>query len=150
MPKSRYLQWLERSGNIEAYLQRLVDAFNPTAAAGVMCRTTLSVGWDGRLFDCDLNQMLELTMAHGAPQHIDDLDLAGDSLTTLAQRRIVTGRHCFGCTPVPQGPGGRAPTSWTSRPASPSPSFPSEVPALLAGPRRSSRLGAGIKVLWPF
>ncbi|QDU68753.1 radical SAM/Cys-rich domain protein [Engelhardtia mirabilis] len=98
MPISRYLQWLERSGNLEAYLQRLVDAFNPTAVAGVMCRTTLSVGWDGRLFDCDFNQMLELTVAHGTPQHIDDLDPAGDSLVRLRERRIVTGRHCFGCT----------------------------------------------------
>jgi Protein of unknown function (DUF3641) len=58
-----------------------------------MCRTTLSVGWDGRLYDCDFNQMLELEVAHGAPRHLADFDLAA-----LATRRIVTGRHCFGCT----------------------------------------------------
>ncbi|MBK7643549.1 MAG: arsenosugar biosynthesis radical SAM protein ArsS [Planctomycetes bacterium] len=93
MPISRYLDWLERSGNLEGYLQKLVDAFNPTAAAGVMCRTTLSVGWDGRLFDCDFNQMLDLQTGHGAPTHLSDFDPA-----RLSTRRIVTGRHCFGCT----------------------------------------------------
>jgi len=93
MPISRYLDWLERSGNLAGYLQRLVDAFNPVAAAGVMCRTTISVGWDGRLYDCDFNQMLGLETGHGAPRHLEDFDPA-----RLAQRRIVTGRHCFGCT----------------------------------------------------
>ena len=93
MPISRYLEWLEQSGNLEAYMQRLVSAFNPGAAAGVMCRNTLSVGWDGRLFDCDFNQMLELEVGHGAPRHIADFDLG-----QLASRRIVTRRHCFGCT----------------------------------------------------
>ena len=93
MPISRYLDWLERSGNLAGYLQKLVDAFNPAAAAGVMCRTTLSVGWDGRLFDCDFNQMLGLELGHGAPRHLADFDPA-----RLEQRRIVTARHCFGCT----------------------------------------------------
>lgn len=93
MPISRYLEWLERSGNLAAYMQALVDAFNPVAAAGVMCRTTLSVGWDGRLFDCDFNQMLELATAHDVPRHIDDFDLA-----RLERRAIRTARHCFGCT----------------------------------------------------
>ncbi|HEX6884967.1 MAG TPA: arsenosugar biosynthesis radical SAM (seleno)protein ArsS [Planctomycetota bacterium] len=93
MPISRYLEWLVESGNLAPYLQRLVTAFNPAAAAGVMCRTTLSVGWDGRLFDCDFNQMLELGTGFGAPATIHDFDPA-----RLAGRRIVTGRHCFGCT----------------------------------------------------
>ena len=70
-----------------------MDAYNPDAAAGVMCRTTLSVGWDGRLFDCDFNQMLDLVVGGEAPGHIDDFDL-----DLLASRRIVTRRHCFGCT----------------------------------------------------
>ncbi len=60
MPISRFLDWLEESGNLEPYMERLIDAFNPLAARGVMCRNMLSVGWDGRLFDCDFNQMLEL------------------------------------------------------------------------------------------
>ncbi len=93
MPISRYLEWLQESGNLEAYLRKLVDAFNPAAAAGVMCRTMLSVGWDGRLFDCDFNQMLELEVGFEAPRHLRDFDLAA-----LARRRIRTGRHCFGCT----------------------------------------------------
>ena len=93
MPISRYLEWLSRSGNLEGYLQRLVDAFNPAAVEGLMCRTTLSVGWDGRLFDCDFNQMLDLEAGHGAPRHIDEF-----AIEDLVGRRIVTGRHCFGCT----------------------------------------------------
>ncbi len=93
MPISRYLEWLSSSGNLERYLQTLVDAFNPTAAAGVMCRNTLSVGYDGRLFDCDFNQMLDLEVGFDGPRHIDDFDLEA-----LATRRIVTRRHCFGCT----------------------------------------------------
>ena len=93
MPISRYLEWLQRTDNLEHYLQRLVDAFNPAAATGVMCRNTLSVGWDGRLYDCDFNQMLDLETGFGAPRHLSEFDRAA-----LATRRIVTGRHCFGCT----------------------------------------------------
>jgi radical SAM/Cys-rich protein len=93
MPISRFLEWLESSGNARDYLQLLVDSFNPGAARGVMCRTTLSVGWDGKLYDCDFNQMLELELGFGVPRHLREFDAA-----LLARRRIVTGRHCFGCT----------------------------------------------------
>jgi len=93
MPISRFLEFLLATGNYEGYMQRLVNAFNPVAAAGVMCRTMLSVGWDGTLYDCDFNQMLELTTGSGSPQHIRDFDAAA-----LARRRIVTGNHCYGCT----------------------------------------------------
>ena len=93
MPISRYLEWLEAGGKTETYLQKLVNAFNPAAVAGVMCRTTLSVGWDGRLFDCDFNQMLDLEVEGGSPQHIRDF-----ALENLSTREIVVGRHCFGCT----------------------------------------------------
>jgi radical SAM/Cys-rich protein len=93
MPISRFLEFLEERGTTEAYLTRLVNAFNPAAAAGVMCRTTLSVGWDGRLYDCDFNQMLDLPVAQSAPQTIFDADLAA-----LEGRGIVVGPHCFGCT----------------------------------------------------
>ncbi len=93
MPINRYLEWLETSGNLDDYLRTLVSAFNPVAAASVMCRNTLSVGWDGRLFDCDFNQMLDLEIGFGAPRHLDDFDLS-----RLDTRRIATGRHCFGCT----------------------------------------------------
>ena len=91
MPISRFLEWLQDSGNLEAYLERLANAFNPAAVAGLMCRNTLSVGWDGRLYDCDFNQMLELPLASAA--HIRDFDEAA-----WARRRIATARHCFGCT----------------------------------------------------
>ena len=93
MPISRYLEWLQSSGNLASYLQLLVDGFNAGAAEGVMCRTTLSVGWRGELYDCDFNQMLDLEVGFDAPRHISEFDAAA-----LATRRIVTGRHCFGCT----------------------------------------------------
>jgi len=93
MPISRYLEYLRTSGNFEAYMERLASAFNPAAAAGVMCRTTISVGYDGTLYDCDFNQMLDLPVGFGAARHVRDLDPAA-----LRGRRIVTARHCFGCT----------------------------------------------------
>jgi radical SAM/Cys-rich protein len=94
MPISRYLEWLQESENLEAYLTRLVAAYNPVAAAEVMCRNTLSVGWDGMLFDCDFNQMLEMPLqTHGGSMHIRDFDA-----DALAERTIQTDRHCFGCT----------------------------------------------------
>ena len=93
MPIARYLEWLLQTDNLESYLQRLTAAFNPAAAAAVMCRTTLSVGWDGRLHDCDFNQMLDLGVEAGAPEHIDVFDRAA-----LEARSIVVRRHCFGCT----------------------------------------------------
>ena len=93
MPISRFLEFLVDSGNYEGYMERLANAFNPAAAAGVMCRYTISVGWDGTLYDCDFNQMLDLPVNHGAPRHLRDFDPA-----RLHRRRIVTGNHCYGCT----------------------------------------------------
>jgi radical SAM/Cys-rich protein len=94
MPISRFLEWLESTGNVQAYMCRLVAAFNPAAVGGLMCRNTLSVSWDGRLFDCDFNQMLDLEVAPpGGPMHVRDLDTE-----RLLRRRVVTGRHCYGCT----------------------------------------------------
>jgi radical SAM/Cys-rich protein len=93
VPISRFLDDLLQAGQYEAYLQRLVDAFNPAAAAGVMCRTMLSVDWQGRLYDCDFNQMLDLGLAPGLPPSIHAFDVAA-----LERRPIVTGRHCFACT----------------------------------------------------
>jgi radical SAM/Cys-rich protein len=92
MPISRFLQYLDDKQQTEAYLERLVRAFNPAAAAGVMCRNTLSVGWDGTLYDCDFNQMLDLPVA-SASRNILDFDPA-----ELATREIALGPHCFGCT----------------------------------------------------
>lgn len=93
MPISRFLEFLIESGNYDQYMTRLTNAFNPAAATGVMCRSTLSVGWDGRLYDCDFNQMLNLLVDHGAPSHIRDFNL-----TQLHHRQIVMHNHCYGCT----------------------------------------------------
>lgn len=93
MPISRFLQFLIDSGNLQGYMDRLTAAFNPAAIDGLMCRDTLSVGWDGRLYDCDFNQMLELGTAADAPHTIFEATPAA-----LAGRRIVIGPHCFGCT----------------------------------------------------
>ncbi|MCC6746780.1 MAG: arsenosugar biosynthesis radical SAM protein ArsS [Deltaproteobacteria bacterium] len=95
MPIARFFDWLVASGNLEAYVRRLVTAFNPAAVQGLMCKTTLSVGWDGTLYDCDFNQMLELPLrtADGAGARVATVDPVA-----LSGRRIVTARHCFGCT----------------------------------------------------
>lgn len=93
LPISRFLEDLLRSGRYEEYQQKLIDHFNPAAVAGVMCRNTISVDWQGHLFDCDFNQMLDLRLSADAPQTIFDFDL-----DSLSKRKIVTGRHCFGCT----------------------------------------------------
>lgn len=93
MPISRFLEFLLESGNYEQYMERLANAFNPTAAASVMCRHTISVSWDGRLYDCDFNQMLDLPISQSRPAHIRDFDQV-----QLAQRQIVTNNHCYGCT----------------------------------------------------
>ena len=93
MPISRYLEWLLESGNLEGYMRRLVESFNPQAAQGLMCRNTISVGWDGRLHDCDFNQMLDIPVSESSPRHIRDFDVA-----MLGVRTIQTNRHCFGCT----------------------------------------------------
>lgn len=93
MPISRFLDYLLQSENYENYMEKLVNAFNPVAAKGVMCRNTLSVGWDGYLYDCDFNQMLDLQVENTAPSHIKDFDAVA-----LSNRNIVINQHCYGCT----------------------------------------------------
>ncbi len=93
MPISRFLDYLLQSGNYESYMEKLVEAFNPSAAAGVMCRNTLSVGWDGYLYDCDFNQMLDLKVKSPHSQHISHCSFA-----ELEEREIVINQHCYGCT----------------------------------------------------
>lgn len=92
MPISRYLDYLLSSGNYESYMEKLVNAYNPVAAANVMCRNTISVGWDGFLYDCDFNQMLELKV-NGKSSHI-----SAYNNNDLAKRNIIIGQHCYGCT----------------------------------------------------
>jgi len=93
LPISRFLEYLLKSENFEGYMETLVNAFNPTAAHNVMCRNTISVGWDGHLYDCDFNQMLEMKVALKDVQHIDNFDLQA-----LNNRSIILNQHCYGCT----------------------------------------------------
>lgn len=93
MPIKRFLFDLEREGKLEAYMQLLIDNFNPQAAHGVMCRSLVSVGWDGVLYDCDFNQMLELDIGS---QRRTIWDLA--SLAEIQDIPIATAEHCYGCT----------------------------------------------------
>lgn len=93
LPISRYLNFLLESGNLDEYMDRLVTSFNPAAAQGVMCRNTISVGWDGTLYDCDFNQMLEMPVEDSAPQHISEWNEL-----KLNNRDIRINQHCFGCT----------------------------------------------------
>ncbi len=93
MPISRFRTDLVAHGKLDAYMQKLETAFNPDAVAGVMCRDLISVGWDGQLFDCDFNQMLNLPLAEGQPRTIADFDAR-----QLSERPICTDAHCLGCT----------------------------------------------------
>jgi radical SAM/Cys-rich protein len=93
MPISRFLEFLLISGNYEEYMEKLVTSFNPAAAQGVMCRNTISVGWDGYLYDCDFNQMLEIPVEKSSPQHVKDFDEY-----ILNDREIMVDQHCYGCT----------------------------------------------------
>lgn len=93
LPISRFLEHLQRSGQYITYMEKLVNAFNPVSVDGVMCRTMISVGYDGLLYDCDFNQMLELPLSPGMPVHVEQL-----VTMNVVGRRIMTGRHCFGCT----------------------------------------------------
>jgi radical SAM/Cys-rich protein len=92
-PISRFLDFLIESGNYEDYMEKLVNAFNLGAVAGVMCRNTISIDWQGFLYDCDFNQMLGLKTEAKAGQHISTFDVA-----KLEARNIIISQHCFACT----------------------------------------------------
>lgn len=92
LPISRFLEYLVVSENYEDYMEALIDAYNPAAVNGLMCRNTISVSYDGYLYDCDFNQMLELKV-NAKKQHISEFDIH-----ELGKRTIKTSQHCFGCT----------------------------------------------------
>jgi radical SAM/Cys-rich protein len=94
MPISRFALALERDGGLEPYMRLLVASFNPATVSGLMCRAQVSVGWDGALYDCDFNQMLEIPLAGGERPTIWDIDDFG----AVAGREIATAAHCYGCT----------------------------------------------------
>lgn len=89
MPISRFLDYLVEEGELAEYLQTLLNAFNPATVEGLMCRNQISVGWDGRLYDCDFNQMLDMAL----PKTIGEVTAA-----ELAARSIRVGPHCYACT----------------------------------------------------
>jgi hypothetical protein len=74
-------------------MEKLINAFNPAAVAGVMCRNTISIDWQGFIYDCDFNQMLGLKVHEQAGQHISTFDMA-----RLKSRDVVISQHCFACT----------------------------------------------------
>jgi radical SAM/Cys-rich protein len=96
LPVSRFASWLRHQGRQEAYLELLVNAFNPATVAGLMCRDTINVGWEGELFDCDFNQMMgmrmEAVVGRGV-RYLWELDAGA-----LAGAAVATAPHCFGCT----------------------------------------------------
>lgn len=112
MPVKRFADFLVQRKELDAYMELLVNSFNPATVPGLMCRGTVSVGWDGRLYDCDFNQQLAMAMtrrevgAEGAeggggsasppspPLTVFDIE----SLDELEGRRIAVGSHCYGCT----------------------------------------------------
>jgi radical SAM/Cys-rich protein len=93
MPIGRFKEFLVRSKNYERYLGKLAAGFNPKTVTSLMCRHLLSVSWEGRLFDCDFNQALDLPLAQGLPQTIWEFELP-----KLAHRPIRLADHCYGCT----------------------------------------------------
>jgi radical SAM/Cys-rich protein len=93
MPVKRFAEFLDRTGRRADYMKLLVEHFNPANACGLMCRSLVSVGWDGALYDCDFNQMLEIGM-DGLRLTIWDLE----SFSQLSGQQIATASHCFGCT----------------------------------------------------
>jgi radical SAM/Cys-rich protein len=93
MPIGRFASWLKHNGKLDAYMQLLIEAFNPASVAGLMCQNTLSVGWRGEVYDCDFNQQLGMRWKNGTPLFLWDLDPEG-----LEGRSIAIDNHCFGCT----------------------------------------------------
>ena len=92
LPVSRFLDYLIASDNYEDYMYSLVDAYNPSAVENVMCTHTISVSWDGYLYDCDFNQMLKLKVASSV-KHISEYNEE-----VLNNRTIIISQHCYGCT----------------------------------------------------
>ena len=92
MPIHRFKEQLERQGTYEDYMEKLINAFNPAAAEGVMCRSLLSVSYDGKIYDCDFNQMLCMQVFTNKPMTVFNFDFQ-----KLVERDIIFDSHCFGC-----------------------------------------------------
>ncbi|TKB96693.1 arsenosugar biosynthesis radical SAM (seleno)protein ArsS [Pedobacter cryophilus] len=92
LPISRFLDYLLETGKYLEYMHKLVEAFNPATLEGLMCKNTISISWDGYLYDCDFNQMLDLKFT-GKAKHINDFDVE-----EIMNRKIIINNHCYGCT----------------------------------------------------
>lgn len=93
MPIARFEHFLKRSGNYDRYMGKLISRYNPATLDSLMCRSLISVGWDGYLYDCDFNQMLDIPLDQQPGVHISQIkDLA------LEERHIAVANHCYGCT----------------------------------------------------
>ncbi|MEP6603998.1 MAG: arsenosugar biosynthesis radical SAM (seleno)protein ArsS [Spartobacteria bacterium] len=93
LPIARFASYLRNNNKLEAYMETLVNAFNPSTIEGLMCRNTINVGWRGEVYDCDFNQQLGMQWRNGGPTFLWDVDPA-----KIDNREIMTGNHCFGCT----------------------------------------------------
>ncbi len=94
LPVKRFAKFLSKRGELENYFQLLERNFNPVAANHVMCKTLLSISWDGKLYDCDFNQMLDLGLGASGPRTIWDID----DLNELTEQSICVADHCYACT----------------------------------------------------
>ena len=92
VPLGRFREWLVKSGNFEKYMEKLISSFNPCSVEGVMCRTLVTVCWDGYLYDCDFNVARGLYMG-GRKTHVSEM--AGLSEPDI---QIITADHCYTCT----------------------------------------------------
>ncbi len=97
MPIARFAHSLERDGQLDAYMQLLAEAFNSATLDDLMCRSQISVSWDGFVYDCDFNQMLDLRLGHDTPLRLGEQS-ADELVRALEHRAIVVGSHCYGCT----------------------------------------------------
>jgi radical SAM/Cys-rich protein len=96
LPIARFAAYLRHNGKLEEYMELLVNAFNPATVEGLMCRNTVSVGWQGEVYDCDFNQQLDMQWSrNGGSRPLFLWDLDPDE---VSDREIMTGDHCFGCT----------------------------------------------------
>jgi radical SAM/Cys-rich protein len=93
LPVKRFAAWLKQRGELENYYELLRTSFNPQSLQGLMCKSTLSVSWDGKLFDCDFNQMMNMKVGAGVSSLADVV-----SLDAFGKGKVATAPHCFGCT----------------------------------------------------
>ena len=93
LPIARFAAYLRRHNKLDAYMELLINSFNPATVEDLMCRNTISVGWRGEVYDCDFNQQLGMQWENGHKLHLWEVDPG-----SVETREILTGDHCFGCT----------------------------------------------------